>query len=57
MFLARSSGGRTSRSAEFERSSVCTDTSSFRTSTLVFDDLGPGSRIMRARIPLRGGVS
>ncbi len=42
---------------EFERSSIRTNTSSFRTGALVFDDLRRGSRSTESRIPVRGGVS
>jgi hypothetical protein len=42
---------------EFERLSIQTDASSFRTSTFVFDDFSRGSRSTGSRIPVRGGVS
>lgn len=42
---------------EFERSSLRSSTSSFGTSTFVFDDSGGGSRNTGSRIPVRGGVA
>jgi len=42
---------------EFGRSSIRTNTSSFQTSTLVFDDFRRASRSTGSKIPVRGDAS